>query len=199
MAKSPLYDRVTLEEYLALEETATEKHELWRGHVYAMAGGSSNHRDIIVSLTGICRNALRGRPCRFVGENGKVVVDEAGSGYYPDGAIACPPNEIDRRRGTYDNPTVIFEVLSPSTEARDRKWKFDDYRSLPSLKDYVLIDSMSVRVEVFSRLPDDRWVQSIYLPGTKASVPSVGVELSLAELYEYAVFEESPPITGDPS
>ena len=146
---------MTLEEYFVLEEKALEKHELWRGQVYAMADGSGNHGDIINSLALVCGVALRGKPCRFLNDSRKVVVKEAGSGYYPDGAIACPPNDVDRRYGAYDNPTVLFEVLSPSTERRDRKRKFDDYRLLPSLQDYVLIDSQAARVEVFSRLPDD--------------------------------------------
>lgn len=81
MAKSSLCDLVTLEEYFVLEDKALEKHELWRGQVYAMAGGSGNHGDIIDSLAGICRDALRGKPCRFLGESHKLVVDEVGSAY----------------------------------------------------------------------------------------------------------------------
>ncbi|RYG25326.1 Uma2 family endonuclease [bacterium] len=189
---------VTIAEYLELEEASTEKHELFRGRVYAMAGGSSNHGNIIDSLAGACRDALREqKPCRFVGESRKVLVQSSSSGYYPDGTIACPPNDLNPRHGTYDNPTVVFEVLSSSTASFDRGEKFDDYKMLDSLQDYVLIESEKPRVEVFSRLPDGRWAQSVYVKGSSISIPSVGIELSLDELYENAVFESapSPPVT----
>ena len=190
MAKSPVLDDASLAAYLAFEETARDKHELFRGRVYGMAGGSANHGEVIDSLAGICRDALRKKVCRFLSDNRKVVVEGKGSGYLPDGAIACPPRYLDRRHGTYDNPTVVFEVLSPGTERFDRADKFDDYKSLPSLQDYVLIESEKVRVEVFSRLEDGGWVQRVYLPGTAAHLPSVGIDLPLEELYENAVFDE---------
>lgn len=193
MARPTLYGHTTVEEYLAFEETTPEKHELFRGRICAMAGGSSNHSAIIVSLTGACREALRGRkPCRSVGENQKAVVQKSGSSYRPDGAIACPPNDLDRSRGTYDDPTVVFEVLSPSTAEFDRTEKFNDYRTLTSMQDYVLVESEKVRVEVFSRLEDGRWEQQVYLPETVAHIPSVGIDLSLDELYKNAVFDEPP-------
>lgn len=196
MAQAAPLALASFQEYLDFEETTPEKHELFRGRIYAMAGGSSNHDAVIVSLSGMCREALRGRkPCRFVGENRKLQIRENGSGYRPDGAIACPPNEPNPRQGVYDNPTVVFEVLSPSTGDFDRTDKYDDYKTLPSLKDYVLIDSEKVRVEVFSRLDEGGWLHRVYLPGTVAHVPSVGFELSLDELYENAVFgtEPEPP------
>ena len=196
MAKSALYDLISIEDYLAFEETTPAKHELFRGRVYAMAGGSSNHSNIIVSLTQACGRSLQGRkPCRFVGENQKVVIGEEGSGFRPDGAIACPPNDLNRQQGTYDNPTVIFEVLSPGTADFDRTDKGDDYKTLPSLQDYVLIESEKVRVEVFSRQADGVWGQRVYLPGTTAHLPSLGIDLPLDELYENVIFEDQPSST----
>ena len=196
MAQAVPLPLTTIQEYLDFEETSPDKHELFRGVIYAMAGGSSNHDDIIVSLTGICRNALRRKkPCRFVGENRRLVVESSGSGYRPDGAIACPPNDLNPRQGTYDNPSVVFEVLSLGTSSFDRGEKFDDYKTLPSLQDYVLIESEKIRVEMFSRLPDGRWAQSVYLKGSVARLPSAGIELPLEELYENALFdaEGTPP------
>jgi Uma2 family endonuclease len=191
MALPAALDLVSIEDYLEFEESSPEKHQLFRGRILSMAGGGSNHADILVSLTGMCRNALQGRkPCRFVGENRTLIVQEMGSGYYPDGTIARPPNDLDRRRGTYDNPTVIFEVLSPSTERFDRTDKADDYKRLSSLQDYVLIESERIRVEVFSRREDGGWLQRVYLPGTVVHLPSVGINLALDELYENALFDE---------
>lgn len=199
MAQATPLALVTIREYLDFEETTPDKHELFRGRIFAMAGGSSNHDAIVVSLTQFFGPALRGKkPCRFLGENRKVVVDEHGSGYRPDGAIACPPSEPNPRQGTYDNPTVIFEVLSPSTERFDRTDKADDYKTLPSLRDYVLIESEKIRVEVFSRMGDGSWAQRVYLPGTVAHLPSLGIDLPLEELYENAVFDEEPTSPIEP-
>lgn len=204
MAKPAHHDLATIEEYLEFEETVPEKYELYRGRIYpkggqafAMAGGSTNHDDLIVSLTFLCVGTLRGRgACRFVGENRRLIIRSKSTSYRPDGAIACPPNDLDRRKGTYDNPTVVFEVLSPATAEFDREGKGDDYKSLPSLQDYVLIESRSARVEVFSRHDDGGWVQRVYLPGSVAHIPSVGIDLPLDELYENAVFDpwNEPPI-----
>jgi Uma2 family endonuclease len=183
----------TFQEFLDFEETTPERHELFRGRIYAMAGGTANHDDIQISLIHACVRELRGRGlCRFVGENRKVQVKENGSGYRPDGAIACPPNDFNPRQGAYDNPTVVFEILSPSTSNFDRGEKFDDYKTLESLQEYVLIESDRIRIEVFSRLPDGRWAQSVYLKGSMVRLPSVGIELPLDELYENAVFDPEP-------
>ena len=199
MAKSPLFDLVSIDEYLAFEEVQPEKHELFRGRVYAMAGGSANHGEVIDSLTQACGRALKGKPCRFVGESRKVVVHEEGSGYYPDGAIACPPRYVDRNLGAYDNPTVVIEVLSPGTERFDRRDKADGYKALPSLRDYVLIESEIRRVEVFSRQADGSWGQRVYLAGTAAHLPSVGIDLSMDELYENCVFDDGPDAPLSPT
>lgn len=183
----------TIQEYLDFEETTPDKHELFRGRIYAMAGGSSNHGNVIDSLTQVCIEALRGRkPCRFVGSSRKLVIEATGSGYYPDAVIASPLNDLNPRQGSYDNPTVVFEVLSPGTGRFDRTDKYDDYRSLPSLRDYVLVESEVARVEVFSRSDDGGWLHRVYLPGTIAHLPSVGIDLPLDELYENAVFDDRP-------
>ena len=121
------------------------------------------------------------------------MIDASGSGYYPDGAIACPPNDLNPQQGTYDNPVAVFEVLSPGTENFDRRDKADDYKALPSLQDYVLVESDRARVEVFSRLPDGRWAQSVFLAGSVVHLPSVGIDLPLDELYENAAFDAEPP------
>ena len=197
MAKSSLYDLVTIEEYLELEEKAPERHELFRGRIYAMAGASENHIEITAALGEHARRALRGKPCRYLNQDAKTVVSDKGSGYYADGAIACPPHFIDPKRGTYDNPTVIFEVLSPSTADFDRTDKFDDYKRLDSLQEYVLLESRAARVEVFRRQADGKWGQSVYLAGTQVHLDSVGVFLNMDDLYEGIAFAPSTPLPDD--
>ncbi len=193
MAQALPLASASIQEYLDFEKLQPDKHELFRGLVYAMAGGSSNHGNIIDSLAQVCGRALQSRkPCRFVGESRKVVIQASGSGYYPDGAIGCPPNDLDPQQGTYDNPVVIFEVLSPSTEKFDRRDKADDYKTLPLLQDYVLIESDRARLEVFSRLTDGRWAQSVHLKGSVARLPSIGIDLPLDEIFENAVLDADP-------
>jgi len=188
MASSPLLPPVTVGEFLEWETRQEGRFELSSGRILSMAGAGEPHRSITPALSRICGQALRGRPCRYFDQDTKIAVEAAGASYYADGGIACPPNLVSRSTGAIDNPTVIFEVLSPSTEARDRGEKFLNYRLLPSLRDYVLIGTDRPLVEVFSRQPDGNWLLRIYLEGATAHLPSVGVDLPLAELYEDAVF-----------
>ena len=135
-----------------------DKHELFRRSVYGMAGGSSNHAEITVSLTLACGNALGVKgPCRCVGENRWLVIQ--------------PSNDPNSRLGTYYNSAVIFEVPSPGISAFDRSDKVDDYKIVPTLRDYVLIQSEKPRVEVFSRLDDGRRAQRV--PRRKRSEPHI--------------------------
>lgn len=194
MAQPTSLERMTFEEYLRLEETSPVKHHFVRGRrierfAEAMAGGSPNHVRITPSLSRILGSALRGRTCRSFDADTLIRVEEAGASYYADAGIACPPNFLSDRVGVIDNPTVIVEVLSPSSEKYDRGAKFHNYRLLPSLQDYVLVATDRPMVEVFSRQDDGSWNLRIFIHGATAHLPSVGIDLPLVELYEDAVFE----------
>jgi Uma2 family endonuclease len=183
---------MTVDQFLAWSGTVEERVELHRGRVawpVAMAGASANHQAICASLGRLCGNAVGGTPCKFLGQDARIVVQDTQSTFHPDGLIACPPRYLDRAAGTLDNPTVVFEVLSPSTESRDRTEKFDEYARLPSLRDYVLVSSQRPRVEVYSRLDDGSWALRVYLADTAAHVPSVDLLLPLSELFVNAVFD----------
>lgn len=182
-------EKVTLESYLAQEEAASERLELWHGRVYAMAGASANHVVVQANLSRRCGNALQGRDCRFVGENAKVVVKESNSAYHPDGTIACPLIFSDEKAGIVENPRVVFEILSPSTELHDRKSKFRDYALVASIQEIVFIETETARVEVHERR-EEGWLMRAYLPGSTARLASVDVDLPLDELYEDAKFPE---------
>lgn len=191
MAAQAAFQRVTIDEYLAGELLAETKHELYDGLVYAMSGASPAHVLLTSTLARMAGNAFRGKTCRFLGIDAKVIVSEVGSSFYPDGVVACPPHWINGQSGAIDNPTVIFEVLSSSTENYDRSRKFDAYARLSSLQEYVLIYTRARRVDVLSRGND--WTIREYLEGS-AIMGSVGLELSLDELYEDVTFdqEENP-------
>ncbi len=170
-------------EYLRREAGAKSRHEYVAGAVCEMAGASRNHVEIQSSLSTEVGTALRGKPCRLLGADTKLWVASAGSYYYPDATISCPPHYIDEANGVIDNPTIVIEVLSPGTRILDRGPKFADYRTLPTLKDYVLIDSEQRRVEVFS-LEEGTWMVRTYEVG-KAALPSVDLVLDLDELYRH--------------
>ena len=195
MAKSSQFERITHEEYLRREAESPVKHDFIDGRmvereIVAMAGGSPNHVEITPTLLRMLGVALRKQPCRPFGSDTLVHVDEIDRDYYPDAGVACPPNYLSETVGVIDNPTVVIEVLSPSSERDDRGDKFRDYRLLPTLQDYVLVSTKRATVEVFSRQADDSWNLRVFLPGTSAHLPSVGVDLPLDEIYENATFDD---------
>ena len=174
--------RVPVEEYLAAERTAFEKHEYLDGFVRAMPGVAENHAWITAALGDLVGPALRRKgACRLLDQDVQVWIPEYNSYTYPDRAIACPPNFASKGHASLLNPKVVFEALSPSTEAYDRGGKFRRYRSLPTLEEYVLISTMEPVVEVFAR-PD--WALRSYEGlDAVAILASVGLELPLRELY----------------
>lgn len=125
----------------------------------------------------------------------------SGLGTYPDCLIVCSqPEFVDSHKDTLTNPTVIFEVLSPSTESFDRGGKFGNYQSLPSLKEYVLVSQDRLRIEHFVRQPQaDQWLLTV-IEGIDADLvlPSIEIRLSLAEIYAKVSFEESERSAGPP-
>lgn len=172
-------------EYLRREAKATRRHEYVAGIVCEMAGASRNHTRLTKNLHGMLYRALGEGPCENLDQDVKVWIAARSVYYYPDATISCPPNFVDDAAGVIDNPTVIVEVLSPGTRALDQGPKFADYRTLPSFRDYVMIDSETMRVEVLS-LEGGVWNTRAITDG-KALLPSVGVEIDLQELYRRVV------------
>lgn len=183
---------ITVEEYLDREEKALEKSEWIDGRIVAMAGASDNHVTISPNLSFMVTSHLRAhrRPCRYLNSDAKIWIGRRPSFLYADGSVACPPNFVNRRQGAIDNPKVVFEILSPSTEAYDRGDKFMMYATLPSLEQIVLIASNRRQVEVWTRIPDG-WKFERTTEG-KAEVASIALSLDLDELYEDAFFEDEP-------
>lgn len=168
-------------EYLRREAQAEKRHEYVDGTVCEMAGASPGHARLTKNLHGMLYRALGNGSCENLDQDVKVWIEARNRYYYPDATIACPPNFIDDENGVIDNPTVIVEVLSPSTRSLDRGPKFADYRTLPSFRDYVLVESDFRTVEVHS-LEDADWTTRTYTEG-EALLPSVGIAIGLDELY----------------
>ncbi|MFN0068833.1 MAG: Uma2 family endonuclease, partial [Limisphaerales bacterium] len=143
--------RLSEAEYLALERAAEFRSQFYDGEVFAMAGGTPEHSLISVNLVSELRSRLRGRPCRVYNADLRLKIEAAGLHTYPDASVICGP--VITTPGADDvalNPTLIAEVLSPATEAYDRGQKFEFYRRMPSLKEYLLVSQRAARVELFS-------------------------------------------------
>ncbi|MFZ1642410.1 MAG: Uma2 family endonuclease [Candidatus Contendobacter sp.] len=174
----------TPEQYLALERQANYKSEYVNGSIFAMAGASKEHNQIAFNIAGELHGQLKNRPCLAYVNDLRVKVNATGLYTYPDVAALCgEPQFEDEQMDTLLNPSVIIEILSPSTEAYDRGDKFAHYRRLPSLMEYVLIAQNKVRVEHYIR-QDNKWVltEMDSLDETLC-LASIQCEIPLREIY----------------
>jgi Uma2 family endonuclease len=187
------------EEYLAFERGTDARHEYLDGHVYAMAGESIEHSRICVNVAGELRARLKGSPCEVLSPNMKVATSPAGLFSYPDVVVVCgEPRFYDERRDILTNPTVVFEVLSPSTEAYDRGEKFLRYRTnIETLREYVLVSQHRPLVEHYVRQPDGSWSYSSAGDLSEPiDLPSIGCRLPLSEIYDRIIFPAGAGDTG---
>lgn len=177
---------ITPEEYLALERQAETKSEYWNGQIYAMSGASEAHNLIAMNIAGELRNRLKKRSCKVYPSDMRVQVARTGLYTYPDISVVCgKAGFAEARKDNLLNPTVIIEVLSPSTEAYDRGKKFDHYRTLESLTDYLLVAQDSAMILHYVRQSKDRWLLTIYHGlDAVATIDSAGCELPLVEVYD---------------
>jgi Uma2 family endonuclease len=180
----------TLDEYLTRERAAEHKSEFYRGEIFAMAGASPRHDTIAGNVFAGLHARLRGSPCRPHTSDLRIRIRTVGLSTYPDVSVICDGVERDGEdRIAAVNPRVIFEVLSASTEQYDRGRKFDFYREIPSLGEYILVSQEFPQVERFVRQEDGSWLLTIF-KGTEGEleISSVSCRLPLAEIYEGVVF-----------
>lgn len=174
---------LTPEAYLAWERQQLDKHEYFGGEVFAMAGASREHNLIVGNVVGELRNLLRKHTCEVYPSDLRVHVPLTGLYTYPDASVVCGRPELTDEAGdTLLNPSVLVEVLSPSSEAYDRGKKFEQYRSIASLRDYLLVSSESAHVEHYARQPDGSWLLRDARAGGRVSL-SIGCALEVNELY----------------
>jgi Uma2 family endonuclease len=170
--------------YLVRERAAEERHEYFDGRIVAMAGGTTPHAAIAQNIGAHLYFRVRGG-CRVFQSDLKVQAAGGSAFMYPDVFVLCgEPGYIDRTHDVVTNPTVVFEVLSKSTERHDRTTKAAAYRQIPSLHAYVLVSQKEPRVEVYTREADGRWSCAMYRQlGDTVPLPAIGCELTLAEIY----------------
>lgn len=182
MAIQPSFPEMCLDEFLAWESQQSSKSEYTRGLVRAMAGASRAHGTIAVNLAAIVRPAVRGTQCRLYLADMKVVAPRAPAVRYPDAVVTCDPRDMSDANVTR-HPRLIVEILSRSTASEDRGTKFAEYRPIPALQEYVLVDSEQVAVDAYRRATHG-WTIDAYGPGDRIVFESIGVEVAIEALYE---------------
>ncbi|WP_281326278.1 Uma2 family endonuclease [Polyangium sp. 6x1] len=180
----------TFAEYVAYDEASETKHEFLDGEIYAMAGGTGRHSLLTTAMSGELRVALRGRPCRVFSPDMRLRVQETGLATYPDVAVVCGNISYDpESTTTYTNPIVLVEVLSPSTERYDGILKWDHYRRIPTLREYVLVRQNEPWISLYTLNDSGTWTFSDVRPPEPLVLPSLGIVLSLDEIYR-GVFDD---------
>jgi Uma2 family endonuclease len=181
---------VTPEQYLEIERKAEYKSEYLNGEMFAMAGGRAPHNQIGANIIFELVRQTRQRQCIVYTSNQRVAIEATGLYTYPDAAVVCSePRFLDKTRDTLLNPSLILEVLSPSTEAYDRGRKFAHYKKIDSLAEYLLISSEEMHADLFRRMPDGSWtVVSAEKPEDVLELPSIGCRLVMADVYEKVEF-----------
>ncbi|MEA3642670.1 MAG: Uma2 family endonuclease [Lamprobacter sp.] len=175
--------RLSGADYLAWEAAQSGKHEYVAGEVFAMVGASDRHVTIAGNVFAALRAHLRGGPCRAYIADMKLRVDAVDAWFYPDVMVVCEAADLARPQDKIA-PVLIVEVLSPSTEAFDRGGKFAAYRQIETLREYLMVDPESGRIELYRREDAGRW--SLQPPADPVELLSVDLRLLAAEVFEDA-------------
>jgi len=176
---------VSPETYFEMEKTAEYKSEYYHGEVFAMTGASARHNLMVTNMLANLHSQLQDSDCWVFPSDLKIQVDEAAHYVYPDVSVICGDVEfVEGRDDVVTNPVVIFEVLSQSTKDYDRGSKFQAYRNIDALREYLIVDQFSFFVEHFTREAPNRWVLKEYRGLEEIiSLPSIDAQLGLKEIY----------------
>lgn len=185
---------LTSDAYLDDEIEADVRHEFIDGDLYAMAGAGEAHNLITLNVAAQLRTLVRGGPCRVFVSDMKLRVAAWNAFYYPDVMVVCNP--ADRQTYYKESPCLVIEVLSKSTHRIDRREKLQAYRTLPSLREYVLIASGRAQIEVHRRAQDGIWQTSTLGTGDRLILECVQASLTMDDIYEDVVFAPPAPFDG---
>ena len=183
---------VSPEEYLALDRAAEQRSEYVKGAIYAMAGAWREHGMIVNNASVDLTMQTRGR-CRVFTSDLRLFVPNGGNYFYPDVVVTCESMRIEGGRGDiFTNPILLIEIISRSSESYDRGVKFRQYRSISSLRDYLIIDQFRILVEHYSRQPDGAWLFREYASSEFViALPSIGAELNISGIYRDIEFSST--------
>ena len=181
---APKYNYISAEAYLAAERVAGYRSEYYDGHIIAMAGAGFTHNVIVRTIIGNLFSFLKGKACQVLPSDMRVSTPLHDSYMYPDAVIVCgEPQLEDDKFDTLLNPSVIFEILSPSTGSMDKGRKFFFYREIPSLKEYIMIDALKLSVIVSRRQSGNAWAFENIDEGS-FTIQTIGFTLTLQEIYD---------------
>ncbi|GAB4036292.1 Uma2 family endonuclease [Spirosoma gilvum] len=192
--------RYTVDEYLALEEKSEVRHEFYNGAIYAMTGGTVNYNLLIDNVKDLLKSQVKGNGCRVFTEDTKVDVRAGGHMPYPDVVVTCHPFDLRGNNLVIRQPRLLVEVLSKSTAHRDRGDKWRDYRKMPSLWYYMLVDQYSTTVELFSRIEETAdWINTLYEhPDELIVLSRLNAELRVRDIYDgIEIVPEADELTTD--
>ena len=187
----PEKQHVSAEQYLESERHAIEKHEFYLGEIFASSGASFTHNQIFKNTYISLGSKLKGRPCQPYGSDLRIHIPNNSLYTYPDISIICgKPEMTDTVKDTIVNPSVIIEILSKSTYDYDKGQKFTLYRDIISLKEYILIDSMSVRVEHYYKNDDASWtLKDFRTLDDKINIETITADLFLTDVYADVIWD----------
>ncbi|MEB3213730.1 MAG: Uma2 family endonuclease [Leptolyngbyaceae bacterium] len=190
IASPQSHPRMTGEDYLAWEATQELRHEFIDGEILAMTGGTIPHNDIALNLYRALYPHIRQRGCRINVSDVKVQARANSQYFYPDLVVTCDSDDLNAR-DFIQHPKVIVEVLSPSTANYDRTTKLKHYRQIPTLQNYVLVDSEVMSVEVYQRSEGKMWLYDQYEMGEAIALPSIEFDCPIELIYEGITFDEA--------
>ena len=181
---APKYNYVLPEDYLVLERASENKHEYFDGHIVAMSGAGLRRNIIAMNVYNAIGPFLKDKGCTILPSGMRVTTPSHDYYMYPDAVIVCGEPELqDDQFDTLLNPSVIFEILSPSTASIDKGRKFFFYRAIPSFKEYIMIDTMRKLIIVSRKQPGNSWVfENIDEHGT-LTIQTIGFTITLQEIY----------------
>lgn len=192
MIATRAHSSLTPQEYLAWEVQQPLRYEYFDGDVFAMAGGTLPHADIALNIASLLKSAVQS-PCKVRNSDAKVGITADGPFVYPDVSVSC--SEQDRTAQKFaQQPCLIVEVISPSTEAYDRGGKFALYRRLESLQEYVLVSSETKAIEIFRRDQKGAWAFIPYGENDDIELVSLGISLSLEDIYADVILASAGPL-----
>jgi Uma2 family endonuclease len=177
--------RYTYADYVALESLSTGKHEFLDGEIYAMAGGTEEHSALAAEMVRVLGNAVGERPCRVHTSDLRIYVEAVGLATFPDSSVICGPlqQHDPSPTATALNPMILIEVTSDSSEDYDTGPKLEYYRTIPTLREYVVVSHRERRIAVHSRGTDDAWATRVAIRGGRVEVASLSAELIVDEIY----------------
>ncbi len=183
---APKYSYKSPDEYLAFERKTDERNEYFDGLVLAMSGASLEHNIIDRNLIRRVGNFLEGKQCQILPSHMRVSTPGRENYMYPDASIVCGKPELeDDKFDTLINPSVIFEILSPSTEGADKRRKFFFYKEIVSLQEYIMIDSKTKHIIISRKQADNSWkFEEIRTDTAELFIQTINLSLPVSQLYE---------------